>query len=419
MFDKDFLKDINIMYVEDDESIRNEINSIFSNIFKNVFCASNGIEALEIYNKLKSEINIIVSDIIMPDMDGLELLSEIKKIDKNLPIIFTTAFSDAQYMLEGFKRGVDDYFIKPIDLEKLILKIEKLVKKEFTNRDINILQNEINDYLQTINKVAIVYVFDENEKIIYINDFYKELSKYDENKIIGKRYEDIFHKDIAKELIYNQLNVLLNENKPWKGKLKYHSKDEKPFYTNCDIIPFFNDGKRKFISINFITTEEENNRREFKKKVLYSFNETKKIFKVAQDKINELNLELSKYKNYEEKEKVFNKLKEENYEYLQKIKNIEDKIKNIRRKHEVFTHDVNVKIKEISLSTESMKDFTLKSDKRIDYIKREIIVREQFIEKITEELEIKKRKVKDLQDVLLHRDSQVEDIQEIDLVKDY
>lgn len=425
MINKDFLKNITVLYVEDDEIIRKELSDVLNKVFKSVIIAFDGKEAIEKYNQEKNNIDVIVSDIVMPELTGLDLLNIIREENKEIPFIFTTAYSESQYLIEALKQGVNDYFIKPLDISELLIKIQELTSKTLKEKNLQILQNETQEYLNTINKVAIVFVFDKNENIIYVNEFYKELSNYEEDEVLGKNFSTIYHSDISKDIIKKQIESLFEKDEEWKGKLKFHSKDDNPFYTNCTIVPFSTQDHDKFIAINFITTKEENNRREFKKKVLYNFNETKKIYKMAQDKINVLSSKLNSFDGYEKKENSLNSLKDENINHLNKIQELESKLKKIRTKHEIFTNDVNRKIKMIAESTNEMKDFTIKSDKKITHIKREILVREHFIAKITEELNEKRKKVKDLEDVLQHRDSQVEDkkdssrsTNDLNLVKD-
>ncbi|GGD47031.1 hypothetical protein GCM10012288_21590 [Malaciobacter pacificus] len=404
--DKDFLKQLNILYVEDDELIKKELNDTLKLFFKDILLASDGEEAIELFNANQKNIDLILSDINMPKKDGIALLHEIRKIDKIVPFIFTTAFTNHEYLIDSIKYGVNDYFVKPLDIKELLGKIETLSRKSKKQKKIDHYQNMINEYLDTINKVAFVFVFDKNKKITYVNEFYTELSKLDVDDVLDNEFNYIYHKDIPSEIINKQWEDL-NNNKRWSGNLKFMTKDDTAFYSNCTIIPVLNENGNKFISINFITTKEENNRRNFKKKVLYNFNETKKIYRKAQEKIDSLTKELEHYKGFEKKESEFEKVKNQNNEYINNINNLENKLKDIRNRQELFTKNVNLKMKEISESTDSMKEQMIKADKKVIYLRREIKVREHYIEKIQKELQIKKQKVSDLEDVLNHRESQL------------
>lgn len=405
--DKDFLKQLNILYVEDDELIKKELNDTLKLFFKDILLASDGEEAIELFNANHKNIDLILSDINMPKKDGIALLHEIRKIDKIVPFIFTTAFTNHEYLIDSIKYGVSDYFVKPLDIKELLSKIETLSRKSKKQKKIEHYQNMINEYLDTINKVAFVFVFDENKKITYVNEFYTELSKLDADDVLDNEFNYIYHKDIPLEIVNKQWEDI-NNDKRWVGNLKFMTKDDTAFYSNCTIIPVLNENGNKFISINFITTKEENNRRNFKKKVLYNFNETKKIYRKAQEKIDSLTQELALYKGFEKKEEEFQKVKNKNDDYIRNINKLEDKLKDIRSRQEMFTKNVNLKMKEISESTDTMKEQNIKADKKVVHLRREIKIREHYILKIQKELEIKKQKVSDLEDVLNHRESQLD-----------
>ena len=262
--DKEFLKQLNILYVEDDDLIRQELYETLKSLFNNIYTAIDGSDALDVYNQHKKEIDIVISDINMPKKNGIELLNIIRKKDKIIPFIFTTAYTNHDYLIGSIKFGVSDYFVKPLNIKELISKVEELTKKSKKQKQIEHYQHMINEFLDTINKVAFVFVFDDYKKIKYVNDFYKEVSKLDSSDVIDKELEFIYHKDIPKKLVEEQWKELSVGNQ-WKGSLKFKTKDDSAFYSNCTIIPVEDEGDTKYISIDFITTEEENSRREFKK----------------------------------------------------------------------------------------------------------------------------------------------------------
>ncbi|MDD2894591.1 MAG: response regulator [Aliarcobacter sp.] len=406
MFNKDFLKELTILCVEDDELIREQLFLSINDFFKEVIIAKDGKEALEKVLESEIKIDVIVSDISMPFMNGIEFLQNVRKIDKYIPFIFSTAFSDKEYLISAIKHGVSDFFVKPLDVMVLLEKIEKVCKKNKKEIEIINHQEMVQEYFNTINKVAIVYIYDLEGKILYINDFFKELSKYEDSDLIGENYTKIYHLDISKELIDKQEETLKSSEK-FKGNLKYSTKDDSVFYVNCTTIPIKEkDEIKSFISVNFLTTKEENERREFKKKVLYNFQETKKIFKKAQEKVDELTFELSRYQNYDKKEKILKDLQIENAGYFEDIHLVEDKIKKIKARQDMFTFEINVKIKEISQSSHDLVEHSDKLDKKISKMSHEIILRDEFIKKLESEVEERSQKIINLEDVLLHRESQ-------------
>lgn len=110
-----------ILYVEDDETLAfltaDNLEQHFEVVHKN-----NGKEAFNLF--CKESFDLCVLDIMLPDMDGFEIASEIRKRNQEIPIIFLSAKTMKEDRIKGLKLGADDYLIKPYSIEELILKIE-------------------------------------------------------------------------------------------------------------------------------------------------------------------------------------------------------------------------------------------------------------------------------------------------------
>lgn len=117
----------NILIVEDDGDMREVLSAVYIKQGYRVFEAKNGVSALEI---LENEyIDLIVTDIMMPGMDGYELVSSIRDAGYDLPILMITAKSQFDDMEKGFHSGADDYMIKPINLKELVLRTGALLRR--------------------------------------------------------------------------------------------------------------------------------------------------------------------------------------------------------------------------------------------------------------------------------------------------
>ncbi|WP_375722977.1 EAL domain-containing protein [Arcobacter sp. KX21116] len=114
------LKNITILYAEDEKSLRDITLNILKGFTNKQFVAENGLEGLDLFKKHEEEIDLIITDVNMPQMNGLDMIKEIKKINPNIPIIVATAFSNTEYLLEAIDIGVDKYILKPIDMKKLL-----------------------------------------------------------------------------------------------------------------------------------------------------------------------------------------------------------------------------------------------------------------------------------------------------------
>ena len=125
---ENYKKTINIMYIEDDVLATTKLKKILEKYFNKIIIASNGEDAFE---KMKSEpkIDLIISDINMPKMNGLEFLEELRKDNFDIPFIFVTARDEPDKMLKAIQLDINNYILKPINLQNLLSVIDKIVEK--------------------------------------------------------------------------------------------------------------------------------------------------------------------------------------------------------------------------------------------------------------------------------------------------
>ncbi len=121
------IRNIKILYVEDEEVIRENTKRPLNYLCDELFIASNGQEGLEIYKQNLPD--IVISDIRMPYMNGIEMSKAIKKIKPNQYIIFTTAHSESNYFIDAIDMQVDGYILKPIDYKLLESKINNIIEQ--------------------------------------------------------------------------------------------------------------------------------------------------------------------------------------------------------------------------------------------------------------------------------------------------
>lgn len=115
---KTLLREVSILYVEDDDAIRENLVIFLSRRFRSVYTAQNGKDGLELFKEKNPD--IVITDIQMPVMDGLRMAEEIKKISRDTPVIISTAFNDVPYLMKAIELEIDGYIQKPIKYEKLL-----------------------------------------------------------------------------------------------------------------------------------------------------------------------------------------------------------------------------------------------------------------------------------------------------------
>lgn len=110
---------LTLLYAEDDLELRQRVLYYIKEMFTEIHLASNGLEALQLYKQ--NEIDIIITDISMPKLNGIELTKEIRKKDKKTPIIIITALDDKTTLIEAIPLNLVRYIVKPFDITKDIL----------------------------------------------------------------------------------------------------------------------------------------------------------------------------------------------------------------------------------------------------------------------------------------------------------
>ena len=159
------LKELKILLVEDEEKLASLLKSAIGDSFYSFHISPNGEEGLEMFKTLSPD--IVITDIMMPRMDGLEMSKEIRALNEDVPIIILSAFSETDKFLNAIDVGVVKYLIKPFDPDELLEYIRELSKK-FESKLIELVDG---------------FTFNTTKNSLYKNSRYVSLSK-NENKFI-------------------------------------------------------------------------------------------------------------------------------------------------------------------------------------------------------------------------------------------
>jgi len=213
----EYMDTISILYIEDDDGVRNSIERILALMFKKIVAVSNGLEALEAVRN--NHFDIIVTDIRMPKMDGFEFIEAIKKEGYSIPVVITSAFNEIEYLTKAIELKVDKFIHKPIKVDTLTEVLSEISKHIINERDLNKKQQELEYYRNAVEQTNLVIKTDENGLITKIN---KELKEYFE------LFVDI-------ENIPNNLNEFLKES---ESKTLIASCKELKIYTLLTSVSF-------------------------------------------------------------------------------------------------------------------------------------------------------------------------------------
>lgn len=122
---------VNVLIVDDDKNIRKLMRAVLERSGYNVYTASDGKEALELTDNVK--INLAVVDVMMPNMDGYEFTRTLRTLNDELPVLMVSAKQLSEDRKQGFLAGIDDYMVKPVDLEEFLLHVKALLRRAKIN----------------------------------------------------------------------------------------------------------------------------------------------------------------------------------------------------------------------------------------------------------------------------------------------
>lgn len=140
------LKSLSILYVEDDEMTRQLVSQLLSRWVGQLYQAADGQEGLYLFTRHRPD--MVVTDIQMPVLDGLKMARSIKELDRDTPVIVTTAFNDQAYFMEAIEVGIDRYLAKPINADNLLESISRAGKTLLERRELQQFHEHAEDDLK-------------------------------------------------------------------------------------------------------------------------------------------------------------------------------------------------------------------------------------------------------------------------------
>lgn len=252
-------KDLKVLYVEDDISLREEVSIFLGDIFQSVDLATNGQEGLD---KLAiGKYDIVITDIRMPVMDGIEMIEKIKTLYPSQAILVTSAHNEVEHLVKLISLGISNFITKPLQSEQIFKVLHKIVehinqKKELRRyeeelersneklKKLTLLQSKsidlktsiLNAYKEALDKAAIVSITGLDGIIKDVNENFCKATGYTKEEIVGKKHNLISHPSTCRE-IYKDLWETILAKKIWQGFLVNQSKTLSPLYHYTTIVP--------------------------------------------------------------------------------------------------------------------------------------------------------------------------------------
>ncbi|AGF58727.1 response regulator transcription factor [Clostridium saccharoperbutylacetonicum] len=217
----------NILVVDDEKEIRNLLEISLRNEGYNIFKASCGEEALDILEK--EEIHLIVLDIMMPRIDGLEVCRRVRE-KNNIPILMLSAKSEDMDKIQGIMTGADDYVCKPFNQLELIVRVKALLRRAyFLNTKMQVSVDSIRIESMVIDKSKHKVTIDDKEVELTAREF-EILYLLATNRGRVFSAEEIFEK-VWKERYYQSNNTVMVHMSRLRDKIEHHMEGNKIIHT--------------------------------------------------------------------------------------------------------------------------------------------------------------------------------------------
>ena len=197
------LKSKSLLYVEDDLEVLENISTLLKNFFKEVLTACDGLKAYELFEK--NSIDILLVDIELPSLNGIELIKKIRKTHPNLPVVVISAYTKTDYLLESVELKLDKYIVKPFTTDKLYDML-KVLAKEYHDEEIVFLNTKAYKRADfTKKEIEFITILDKKRFISY-EEIYAMWEEPPSDNAIRQ-----FIKKVRKKLDKNQIKTKQNQ----------------------------------------------------------------------------------------------------------------------------------------------------------------------------------------------------------------
>jgi len=227
--------DIRLLYIEDNEQARESTLTLLREFFQEIVVGVDGKDGLEKFNS--NEIDLIITDINMPHMSGLDMIEKIRQNNKEIPILLLSAYSEIEYFKRSISLGVDGYLFKPLELGQFFELIYKVVDKIDTHKELDSKINFLKQYEDATNEISIVSKGDLEGRITYANKLFCKISKYTKEELIGEPHSIIRHPDNSASIFREVWDTIKDKKKTWKGLLRNRDKNGGSYYVDAVIKP--------------------------------------------------------------------------------------------------------------------------------------------------------------------------------------
>ena len=250
--------DISLLYVEDERATRGQISRLLEHVVTELYVAGNGQEGLELYRAHSPD--VVLTDIKMPVMNGLDMAREIRQIAPDCQIIILSAYCDTEYLLECIMLGINQYSQKPVNFAQLTQSIglcsdHVQLKKRLKKQDdlIHLLSQAMEQ------APAPVVITARDGTIEYVNAMFCRVTGYEPEEVIGQNPR-ILKSDLSPPEVYQDLWQTILEGKEWESELANRRKNGQIYWEWVRISPLRDSCGNvvKYLKVSQDITERKN-----------------------------------------------------------------------------------------------------------------------------------------------------------------
>lgn len=258
---------LKLVLIEDETFLREKLTKILQREIEEVHPFSSAKEALHHIPNIMPD--VILTDIKMAEMTGLEMVEEVRKLDLPIKVIVASAFSEPAYFQKAIKLKVENFLVKPIDIDELLYQLKDIEKILTIEKAYNAKNKLLNEYKEIVDQSNHVTKTNIRGIITYANDRFCKLCGYTQEELIGSPHNIVRHEDMPSSFFKRMWKTILNKQ-TWHGTIKSKTKYGDAFYIETTIAPILdqNNNIEEFISIKNNVTELVNNKRNLQKEIV-------------------------------------------------------------------------------------------------------------------------------------------------------
>lgn len=245
----EYTKKMTLLYVENNTEVREGISVVLQDFFKEIVFALDGEDGLEKF--YENKIDIVMTDIHMPRLNGLEMAKKIIKFDQTIPIIIYSSVNETKYFMEVIELNIVSYLFKPLKKDNLLKTLSSVVEKIKYQKEFNSNLNILHQYQDLTDSNIAVSKTDVKGIITYVNSNLCKMTGYSKEELIGCNHNIVRHKETDASVYADLWYRIKNEKKQWNGILKNTAKDGKVYYSDLSIKPILDEDRDiiEFISL--------------------------------------------------------------------------------------------------------------------------------------------------------------------------